>query len=232
LRTILFVIPAILLEVLPLRADTVYLKNGRTIEGFVLEENPESILLDVGFGKVGLKRSEIESFSRSNENDSERLRDKWLRQKAASLEREKEAKLKEVSAPKPAPKYVTIVDEHGQIVVEALLNRKVKASLFLDTGASLMLIKESVAKQLGLDAAALKEDMKLKLADGRESIAKHAVLSSVSVQGVEAQNVDVAILSADIKDPALKDGLLGMTYLKNFNFKIDQKNKKLILEKF
>jgi clan AA aspartic protease (TIGR02281 family) len=232
LRSILFTILTVIFFISPLKADTIYLKNGRTIEGFILEEKPESIQVDVGFGKVGLKSSEVESFSRSDEKDSGRLRDKWLRQKAASLERAKEEKLKEVSAPKPAPKYVTIVDEHGQISVETLLNRKVKATLILDTGASLLVIKQSVAKQLGLDAAAIKEDMKLKLADGRESIAKHAVLASVSVQGVEAQNVDVAILAADVQDPYLKDGLLGMTYLKNFSFKIDQKNKKLILEKF
>ncbi len=228
LKSILFAIPVIFFVVSPLRADTIYLKNGRTIEGFILEENPESIQVDVGFGKVGLKRSEIESFSRSDDKDSGRLRDKWLRQKTTSLERAKEEKLKEESS----PKHVAIADERGQMVVEAVLNKKVKASLILDTGASLVVIKEDIAKQLGLDATALKEDMKLKLADGRESTAKHAVLSSVSVQGVEAQNVDVAILAADVQDPALKDGLLGMTYLKNFSFKIDQRNKKLTLEKF
>jgi clan AA aspartic protease (TIGR02281 family) len=127
---------------------------------------------------------------------------------------------------------VTISDDRGQLVVEAVLNKTVKANFILDTGASLVVIKESVAKQLGLDATALKEDIKLKLADGRDSIAKHAVLASISVQGVEAQNVDVAILSADVQDSALRDGLLGMTYLRNFSFKIDQKNKKLTLEKF
>jgi predicted aspartyl protease len=92
-------------------------------------------------------------------------------------------------------------------------------------------IKDSVAKQLGLEALVMKEDIKIKLADGRESIAKHAVLSSLSVQGVEAFNIDVAILAPDVVDPQLKDGLLGMTYLKNFSFKIDQRNRRLTLEK-
>jgi clan AA aspartic protease (TIGR02281 family) len=211
-----------------LNADTIYLKNGRAIEGFITEEKPESILVDVGFGKVGLKRSEIESVSRSDENESGRLRDKWSRQKAASQERVKEEKLKE----ELAPKHATITDDRGQLVVEALLNQKVKATFILDTGASLVVIKDSIAKQLGLTATDIKEDLKIKLADGRDSTAKHAVLSSVSVQGVEAQNVDAAILAADVQDPALKDGLLGMAYLKNFSFKIDQRNKKLTLEKF
>jgi clan AA aspartic protease (TIGR02281 family) len=227
-KSIIFAISGIIFFVSPLKADTIYLKNGRTIEGFILEETPESVQVDVGFGKVGLKRSEIESFSRSDDKDSDRLRAKWLRQKNASIERAKEEKIKDEAS----PKHATIADERGQMVVEVLLNKKVKASLILDTGASLVVIKDSVAKQLGLAASAIKEDLKIKLADGRESTAKHVVIPSVSVQGVEAQNVDAAVLTADIQDPALKDGLLGMTYLRNFSFKIDQRNKKLTLEKF
>ncbi|MCX5708479.1 MAG: retropepsin-like aspartic protease [Candidatus Omnitrophica bacterium] len=228
LKSSLFTFLGIIFAVFPLQADTIYLKNGRTIEGFITEEKPESILVDVGFGKVGLKRSEIESVSRSDDNEAVRLRDKWSRQKTASEERAKEEKLKE----ELAPKHATITDDRGQLVVEALLNQKVKATFILDTGASLVVIKDSIAKQLGLEAADIKQDLKIKLADGRESIAKHAVLASVSVQGVEAQNVDAAILAADVQDPSLKDGLLGMAYLKNFSFKIDQRNKKLTLEKF
>ena len=228
LKSVLFAILGILFAVSPLRADTIYLKNGRTIEGFITEERPESILVDVGFGKVGLKRSEIESVTRSDDKEAVQLRDKWSRQKAASAERAKEEKLKE----ELAPKHATITDDRGQLVVEALLNQKVKANFILDTGASLVVIKDSIAKQLGLAASDLKEDLKIKLADGRESVAKHVVLASVSVQGVEAQNVDAAILAEDVRDPALKDGLLGMAYLKNFSFKIDQRDKKLTLEKF
>jgi len=229
IKKILLVTVALLLaEVSLLKADTIYLKNGRTIEGFIVEENPERIQVDVGFGRVGLKRNEIDNIYFSDEKDSGRLRDKWIRQKVASEKRRKEEELKE----ELAPKNVNITDDRGQIVVVALLNKKINATLILDTGASLVVIKDSVAKQLGIDTGSLKGVIKLRLADGRESAAKHAVLSSISVQGVEATNVDVAILSSDAQDPSLKDGLLGMTYLKNFSFKIDQKNKKLTLERF
>lgn len=227
-KIVLVVFVLLVAEAPLLKADTIYLKNGRTIEGFIVEDRPESIQVDVGFGKVGLKRSEIDSISLSDEKDSGRLRDKWIRQKEVSEERRKEEKLKE----ELAPKHVNIADDRGQIVVAALLNKKINATLILDTGASLVVIKDSIAKQLGIDAGSLKQDIKLRLADGRESSAKHTVLSSISVQGVEAINVDVAILSSDVQDPSLKDGLLGMTYLKNFSFKIDQRNKKLTLERF
>jgi predicted aspartyl protease len=210
-RTVLVMAVILAAGVWPARADTIYLKNGRSIEGFIIDENPESVQVDVGFGKVGLKRSEIDNVTRSDDEDAQRLREKWGRQKAASEQRIKEEKIKD----ELAPKHVVLTEDRGQIVVDALLNKKVSATLILDTGASLVVIKDSVAR----------------LADGRESTAKHTVLESVSVQGVEADNVDVAILPEDANDPALKDGLLGMTYLKNFSFKIDQKNKKLTLEK-
>lgn len=228
-----------------LRADLIYLRNGRTIEGFIQDERAEPILIDVGFGIIGLKRSEIESFSRSSEKDVERLRERWNRQKKESEERSKEEKIKEQIALKNKreaddarkreelnSKQINIGDESGHIIVTALLNNKVNATFILDTGASLVVIKDSIARELGINVSSLKREVKLKVADGRESTAKYTVLSSVNVQGVEALNVDAAILNNDVQDPGLKDGLLGMAFLKNFNFKIDQRNKSLTLEKF
>ncbi len=228
IKKIILVSAALLITGAPLlRADTINLKNGRSIEGFVVEEKPDSVLVYVGFGNVGFKRSEIESISRSDESDSKVLLDKWVRQKQKSEERRKEEMIKEAAAPKNAD----IVNDMGQIVVEALLNKSVKANLILDTGASLVVLKDSIARQLGIDTKSISRTIKLRLADGKESEAKYTVLPSISVQGAEAVNVEVAILPEEIQEPLIKDGLLGMTYLRNFSFKIDQKNKKLILER-
>ena len=196
------------------KADTVLSKNGRTMEGFILEENPESVQVDVGFGKVGLKRSEIESIVRSDEEGSDQLRAKWARQKAASEQRAKDEKLKEELAPKRAD----ITEDRGQIVVEALLNKKVTATLILDTGASLVVIKDNIAQQLGINTAVLKGDIKLRLADGRESTAKHAVLPSVSVQGAEALNVDVADLIGGRPGSCFKRRPAGYDLSEKFQF--------------
>lgn len=205
-------------NVCPLNADTIYLKNGRTIEGLILEETPENYVVDVGFGIIGLKRINVESVLHS---DADKLRNKWDRVA-------KEEKLKE----ELAPKYVPMIEEKegGPIIVEALLNNKVKVNLLLDTGASYVVIKDSVGKQLGIDVSGLKDaDF---IAVGKRLTAKNLVLTSVSVQGLEAFNVDASVLSPDIQDPQLKDGLLGMAYLKHFIVKIDRKNKKVTLEKF
>lgn len=211
-------------SVCSLNADTVYMKNGGTMEGFILEETPDHYLVDVGLGIIRLKPSDVKSVLRSDADKSLQLRNKWKRRQAEDQERANKEEL--------APKQMTVAEDRGQIVVEALLNNKVNVHFVLDTGASLVVIKDSVAQQLGIDASGLRRELKLKLADGRESTVKYVILESVSVQGMEAFHVDAAILPPDAQDPHLRDGLLGMAYLKNFIVRIDQKNKKVTLEKF
>ena len=100
----------------------------------------------------------------------------------------------------------------------------------MDTGASIMMLRKDVAKKLGLDLDTAKFDMQVQLADGRKVNAKYVVLESVKVQNSEALNVDAAVL-LDEADISFGEGLLGMSFLSRFNFKVDQKEKKLILEK-
>lgn len=42
-----------------LSADVVHLKNGRSIEGIVLEESPDQVMIKVAYGEIGLPRSSI-----------------------------------------------------------------------------------------------------------------------------------------------------------------------------
>ncbi|MFH1398429.1 MAG: hypothetical protein ABIH27_07770 [Candidatus Omnitrophota bacterium] len=53
----------------------------------------------------------------------------------------------------------------------------------------------------------------------------------MTVQGVEAKEVDAAVLLDEVAGIKFKDGLLGMSFLKKFNFKIDQANNRVILER-
>ena len=140
----IFLVAALLflVNVCPLNADTIYLKNGRTMEGVILEETPENYVVDVGFGIIGLKRLNVERVLHS---DADKLYKKWDRLKAVSEERAKEDKLKE----ELAPKHLAITGKQGPIIVEALLNDKVKVNLLLDTGASSVVIKDSVGQTTG-----------------------------------------------------------------------------------
>jgi clan AA aspartic protease (TIGR02281 family) len=220
-------------------ADTIYLKNGRSIEGIIKSEDENSVKLDIGIGTVGFKKSEIERITRSSEDESGQIRQKWDKQRLETEERmqkertEREGRLQEEAEMREhQPKRIEVSEEKGHIFVNAILNKKVNVRLMMDTGASLILITNKVAKELGINTTYIhKRMLKMELADGRKVDAQFISLKSVSVQGVEVTDVDAAVLLEDIGDIAFKDGLLGMSFLNKFNFKVDQNNKQLILEK-
>jgi len=116
-------------------------------------------------------------------------------------------------------------------MVDALLNEKVKASLLLDTGASTILLSNETAKKLKIKTDKVaKDNVLVRLANGQKVEAKYVILDSVKLKDVEAKNVGAVVLSETIEMQA-HDGLLGMSFLNNFNFEIDTSNKRLILQK-
>jgi clan AA aspartic protease (TIGR02281 family) len=209
-------------------ADTIYLKNGRSIEGIIKSEDEDSIKLDIGIGTVGFKKSEIERITRSVQEESNEIRQKWERHR-----QETERKLKEEAKMREQqPKRIEVSKEKGHIFVNAILNKKVTVQLLMDTGASVIVLTHSIGEQLGINTDNRQKDIvKLQLADGRKIDAKYISLKSVTVQEVEATNVDAAVLLDDVGETNFKDGVLGMSFLNKFNFKVDQNNKQLILEK-
>lgn len=210
-------------------ADTIYLKNGRSIEGLIKNESAEGIELDVGFGTIKFSRDEIESIRKSSAEEATDIYQKWEKKRIANKEKEEARKL--IESEQPKPKSIDLQYEKGQIMVEALLNKRIRSTLLLDTGASIVLLSRQIGQQIGPSPVRRRQKVELQLADGRKIKADYVILESLSVQGVEANDVAAAVLSEDIGDIAYKDGLLGMSFLKNFNFKVDQKNNKLILEK-
>ena len=59
------------------RADTVHLKNGRTMDGIVTKETDTSILLDIGVGVVTLKKSQIQSIDKADAAGRAQLEETW-----------------------------------------------------------------------------------------------------------------------------------------------------------
>ncbi len=49
----------------PLRADTVWLKNGGAIDGRVIQETSDRVVVDTGAGKVSIERSQVDRIERS-----------------------------------------------------------------------------------------------------------------------------------------------------------------------
>jgi len=208
-------------------ADTVFLKNGRSLEGLVKKETAEAIELEINGGTVKFYQYEIERIVKGTSEEENYLRKKWQNQNQETLERL--AKQKEEEARKPKGTSFSIQEEG--LTLEATLNNKVKAILVLDTGATMTVLSRDIADKLGLDVEKSKNLGKLRVADGREIKAVYVVLDSIKVENAEAKKVEAAIVVDENAKFSSPDGFIGMSFLKYFNFKIDHKNKKLILEK-
>ncbi len=128
-------------------------------------------------------------------------------------------------------KYTVAYDFSGSnIVVKTLLNELVPANLILDTGASVVVISKNIANKLNLSPDDKNTQAYVTLADGRQVKANMAFLESIQVGKLEAKNIRTAVLEHE--EAASGDGLLGMSFLKNFMLKIDPSGKQLILEEF
>jgi len=211
------------------QADILYLENGRSIEGLIKKEDADNVVLDIGIGYMKFSRDEIKRIEKSSPDRIKLIKEKWRRDEIKEEARKRE--LEEIR--EHEPKQVSMDTQSGHITVVTLLNKKVKANLILDTGASFMLLSSEIANKLGMDTKPRAGDIMVEmiLADGRKIEGRRIVLESVSVEDSELKRVEAALLPQSESGAVPGDGLLGMSFLKNFSFKIDQKNNTLILEK-
>lgn len=236
---------ACMLPALDVFADKVYLKNGRSFECIVETETAAAYDLDIGFGKTRLSAAEVARVERYSDQENAALRAFWQDKKSRDqkaqqqrLEQERQRRLAEQQALERAPRKVKAGQSRGgSIVVEALLNNKVKANLVVDSGAGMVVVSKAIAAQLGVSvpesAKLAKKDetiIQSVVADGRTVEAKLFTLESVQVQDAKAANVAAAVILVEsgIQDV---DGLLGMSFLTNFKFSLDAKEGVLTLEK-
>ena len=187
---------------------------------------------------VERRKPEEERKRKERETEAERLR----------LEQEKLKKEKDEFA----PKEITVYTRNGSIYVNVLLNGSVRANLVLDSGAVIVTLSKRLAGELGIDLTKLEKSAG-RVADGRTIEEARGTLQSIKVQnyelkaagdnkkpGVEAPNVDVGFIldetpvivheGGDVQT-VQEDGLLGMSFLKNFKFNADYANKKIAFEK-
>ncbi len=113
------------------------------------------------------------------------------------------------------------------IIVTATINGTVTARLMVDTGATVTVLNKNISDLLKLPASADAGNMKVTLADGRAEEVKAVRLDSLEV-GKSRVDGSLAALSGVTVPGA--DGLLGMSFLKHFQFRIDSTGGTLILE--
>ena len=232
-------------------ADVVYLENGGSVEGVITKEGDTSVEMDLGFGSVVFWKGEIKKITRSNSRELYGIKKEWnakkkelrkkekefyearekrFREYAKWTEEERTKKLK--SSGEPSEIKVSRDVNSRSILVDALLDDKVKATLVLDTGASLVVLSNKIGQELGLDLNDTNKGVvTLRMAGNRTANATLVTLKSINVQGIEVKDVMAAVLIEEGQDIGFKDGLLGMTFLNKFNLKIDLKNMKVVLEK-
>jgi len=105
--------------------------------------------------------------------------------------------------------------------IEVTLNDKVDAVLHLDTGCSTTLISPEIADKLSIKGG---KEVFTVLADGTKVKGRSITLDSIKAGEQEIKDVPVVIMETT------GDGLLGMSFLKHFVFKIDTDADQLVLK--
>ncbi len=123
---------------------------------------------------------------------------------------------------------ITSRHEGAHLIVTAILNDKVTASLVVDTGASLTVLSQDIAKKLGIGPRSTLGEIDTVVADGRVVKAQAVLLDSVTVGKARVESSMAAVLPTS---ESRVDGLLGMSFLKHFVVQVDAKNDLLILER-
>jgi aspartyl protease family protein len=100
------------------------------------------------------------------------------------------------------------------MMVNVRLNGSVTAPFLIDTGASDVLLPQSVAERLGLEIGPESRTIRYSTANG---MVEHPVvmLRSVSLGGASVENVPASV------SPDMEVGLLGLSFFNHFTYNID-----------
>jgi clan AA aspartic protease (TIGR02281 family) len=233
-------------------ADTLYLKNGKSLEGLITKEGKGTVEINVGGGTVVFQAAEIERVERSAPGEAEAIKKDWELEKARSemaLERDREAREKasakweamveeerrsgeEKRLTDENTKIVPVVsDDHGHYFVKAVLNNEVPALLMIDTGCPTVLLTADMGRQLGINLDPSQDAREIMVLNGKYRV-RGATLKNVKLDDLEENKILADVMLEDSPEITrnLKDGLLGMSFLGKYNVTLDPKKMKLIFK--
>lgn len=119
------------------------------------------------------------------------------------------------------PMMVPLLKQGEHFIVEGSINNQTSVRLLLDTGASISLLSQTVFDDLQLMVGAeYMQEITLNTAGG-EVVADLYKFAQFDLHGYVVENILFAVSNEVISG---SDGLLGMNYLKHFDFYIDQNN--------
>ncbi|MCB9747507.1 MAG: retroviral-like aspartic protease family protein [Candidatus Omnitrophica bacterium] len=124
-------------------------------------------------------------------------------------------------------KQIIPLEKYGNSLYTTVkINKKAKAKLLIDTGASKTQISRALARKLGVNLNK-GDPIMASLANGAVVSGREVVLKEVRLNNVRVTNVKALVLDVDMDDD---DGLLGMSFLNHFVFQIDVDKPELILQ--
>lgn len=123
---------------------------------------------------------------------------------------------------------VALTKTANGMTVKAVLNGSTTCLLAVDTGASIVVISRDIAQKIETNPNDTIEGVNFTLADGSTTKSDVIMVKSIKVGNSTAYDVPVAV--SDNPPGHGIDGLLGMSFLGNFNIKMDVANEKLVLE--
>lgn len=138
------------------------------------------------------------------------------------------ALLADIEAALRKPQSIPLSRQGEHFIVQALINDTINVSLMLDTGASISLLSESAFDELSQYSEVVYiKDLNLNTAGGIVTASIYQV-AEFAIQGYVVNDFIFAVSPSYANDH--NDGLLGMNFLKAFDFHIDQNNGLLILK--
>jgi clan AA aspartic protease (TIGR02281 family) len=129
-----------------------------------------------------------------------------------------EAQQPEAAAAATTVAGIPLLRSGSHFLVEARLGQTQPARLLIDTGASLTMLTADTLKRRGIGAHATGKSGTFNTANGRVRAPIYR-LDSLSVGDWQVSDLEVGVL--ELSDARI-DGLLGMNFLRHFQFFIDQ----------
>ena len=119
-------------------------------------------------------------------------------------------------------------DGGNTFMISVVVQGQPPVDMVLDSGAGVISLPFKTAATLGLTPTAYDPDVTLVLADGRQVTAKRIIIPTVRVGKFEASQIEAAVLPPELTQA---EPLLGMSFLKNFQFKVDSNQQVLTMAK-
>jgi clan AA aspartic protease (TIGR02281 family) len=122
--------------------------------------------------------------------------------------------LSERRSPPPDPDLLPLTGKLGVMLTPARINDRSPSPFLLDTGADVMVIGESYAKQLGIDLKGAPEIEVMGFC-GRET-AKRVTLASVQVGSHRLTNLDAVVIQGKVLNLLGVKGIIGQNFLNRY----------------